>query len=88
MFGAVGVAWLRHARKVPWAGSAIFWVISHSSCLRSSKRGVALFGVVASGAHAFPSVTVVAREVSTSVLLEVRLVVGGPLVVTSGCVRR
>jgi hypothetical protein len=61
--------------KVPWAVSGIFWLISHSSCRRSSKRGVALFRVVASGAHAFGSVTVVARMVSMRALLEVRLVV-------------
>jgi hypothetical protein len=56
--------------------SGIFWLITRSWCRSSSKRGVALFKVVASGAHALRSVTVVAGMVSTSaLLLEVRLVV-------------
>jgi hypothetical protein len=46
--------------------SDIFWLITQSSCHNSSKRGFALFRVVASGAHALASVTVVARVVSTS----------------------
>jgi hypothetical protein len=65
--------------------SAIFWLITRSWCRSSSKRGVALFKVVASVAHAW-SVTVVAGVVSTSaLLLEVRLVALGCDV---RCVRR
>lgn len=56
--------------------SGIFWLNTRSWCRSSSKRGVTLFKVVASGAHALASVTVVAGVVSTSaLLLEVRLVV-------------
>jgi hypothetical protein len=51
--------------------SGIFWLISHSSRSSSSKRGVALFRGMASGAHALCcSVTVVAGVVSTSALLD------------------